>query len=93
MAWTGIMNKLRGLLRGTGRKRKTAQTAPLDRAMLEEYLEQLIQELNLRLLCQTGAAQSGRTLWVREITVTEYSEDSKNGFGKKRHRAERQKER
>ncbi len=93
MVWTRIMSRLRGLFRGAGRKKEIRQQAPLNREILEEYLGQLAQEMNLRMLCEEGGIQSGRMLWVQEITVTEYSEQPVKDAGQKKSKAGRRKER
>lgn len=78
MVWTRIMSKLRifiGRMRRNGRAERAVYP---DRETLHEYLGQMVQELNLRLLCrEEGGPLSGKILWVQEITVTEYSEKDK----------------
>ncbi len=83
MVWTRIMSKLRSLLRGLRRKRNTVPATP-DRETVEQYLGELALEMNLRLLCreETGSP-SGRTLWVQEITVTDYRENRREKPDKK----------
>lgn len=85
MVWTRIMSRLRRFIDGTKRKGRAEQAVFPDRETLQEYLEQMVQELNLRLLCrEESGLLSEKVLWVQEITVTEYSE---------KHKALRQKER
>lgn len=94
MVWTRIMSKLRSLIRGLRRKKSTVQTPPPDRETVEQYLGQLALEMNLRLLCREETAPpSGRTLWVQEITVTDYREKPEGEAGQKKQRAGRRKER
>jgi len=88
------MSRFRELFRGAGRKKEIRQQTPLNREILEKYLGQLAQEMNLRMLCEEeGAIQSGRMLWVQEITVTEYSEQPVKEAGQKKSKAGRRKER
>ena len=85
MVWTRIMSKLRILVGGMRRNGRAERAVYPDRETLQEYLGQMVQELNLRLLCrEEGGSLSGKILWVQEITVTEYSE---------KHKAVRRKER
>ena len=85
MVWTRIMSKLRIFLGGMRRNGRAERAVYPDRETLQEYLGQMVQELNLRLLCRKGGGSlSGKILWVQEITVTEYSE---------KHKAVRRKER
>lgn len=85
MVWTRIMSKLRIFIGGMRRNGRAERAVYPDRETLQEYLGQMVQELNLRLLCrEEGGPLSGKILWVQEITVTEYSE---------KHKAVRRKER
>lgn len=85
MVWTRIMSRLRRFISGIRGKGRAERAVFPDRETLQEYLGQIVQELNLRLLCrEEGGFLSGKILWVQEITVTEYSE---------KHKAVRRKER
>ncbi len=94
MAWTGIMSKLRSFIGGMRRKKGREQAPFPDRETLQEYLGQLAQELNLRLLCREEVKfTSEKVLWVQEITVTEYRDNPQKKAGHKKHKAVRRKER
>ncbi|MCM1325970.1 MAG: hypothetical protein NC094_10130 [Bacteroidales bacterium] len=50
---------------------EAGEEKPLNRELLEQYLEELIPDCNLKLLCE-GETVPGRLLWVERITVTAY---------------------
>lgn len=58
---------------------KRQETQVPEKEFLEEYLGQLVWELNFRSLCEEYSAE--RVLWVQDIAITGYETERQNNRG------------